>query len=107
MLLQDLFFCTIYEIIEGKGATYFGISGATTKILKAIIHDTREILPVSTIYPYTSHEALLNTPIGIPAVIGENGIEQVPKLNLTEEEMTQLENSADKLHQLYSSCPVK
>lgn len=96
-----------YEIIEGKGATYFGISGATTQILNAIIHDTREIFPVSTIYPHTEHAALSQTPIGIPAVIGEHGIEKVPKLNLTEAEMAQLEASAEKLFELYGSCPIK
>jgi L-lactate dehydrogenase len=96
-----------YDIIAGKGATYFGISAAATKLLNAILHDTREILPVSTVYPHTDHPALSGTPIGIPAVIGANGIERVPELHLGKEEIAKLETSAEKLHELYGSCPVK
>ena len=95
-----------YEIIEGKGATYFGISAATNCLLNAIIHDTKQILPVSTIYPYSDHKSLQNVPIGVPATIGANGVEQIMELQLTEEEFQKLRKSADKLCKLYGSCPI-
>jgi len=49
-----------YTIIAGKGATYFGIGAATIKLLKAVLNDTKEVLPVSTPYPFIENEALLN-----------------------------------------------
>jgi len=95
-----------YEIIDGKGSTYFGISAATISLLGAILHDSREIYPVSTIYPHSGHQSLSRTPIGVPAVIGAAGIDHVPRMNLTTEELKKLEKSADKLYALYDSCPL-
>jgi len=95
-----------YEIIKGKGATYFGISAAAASLLGAIIHDTKEIFPVSTTYPHAENDLLRKTPIGIPAVIGAEGIEQIFPLNLTDEETKKLEDSAKKLHDLYDVCPI-
>lgn len=96
-----------YSIIAGKGATYFGIGAATIKLLNAVINDTKEVLPVSTPYPYIQNPDLASTPIGIPAVIGANGIERVPKLPLTNDENQKLADSAQKLKELFNTCPIK
>lgn len=95
-----------YEIISGKGATYFGISAATTKLLNAILNDTHEIFPVSTIYPHSKNPYVLKTPLGIPAIICQEGIRGVPEIKLSEKETEQLEASAKKLQELYCSCPL-
>lgn len=90
-----------YAIIEGKGATYFGIGAATVKILNAILNNTHELLPVSTEYPHFENDDLRGTPIGIPAVIGSSGVESVPLQKMTADEMTKLESSTVKLRDLY------
>lgn len=95
-----------YEIIAGKGATYFGISAAATKLLNALLNDTHEVFPVSTIYPHTSDEAISKTPLGIPAIISQEGIKDVPEIKLSEKELLQLKKSAEKLQELYRSCPL-
>jgi len=96
-----------YNIIAGKGATYFGIGAATTKLLNAIINNTKELLPVSTPYPFIANERLIKTPIGVPAVIGATGILRTPEIKLSTEELKQLQASAEKLQQLFESCPIK
>lgn len=96
-----------YTIIAGKGATYFGIGAATIKLLNAVINDTKEMLPVSAPYPYLADKALQNTPLGIPAVIGKNGIERVPERKLNDDELEKLTLSAEKLNTLFGSCPIK
>ncbi|MCF7830975.1 hypothetical protein K9M41_03215 [Candidatus Gracilibacteria bacterium] len=96
-----------YDIIKGKGSTYFGISAASITLVNAILNNTQEIFPVSTVYPHRNHPALQNTPVGIPAILGANGIEEVPEFVLNDEEWQKLEQSAEKLDKLYASCPLK
>lgn len=91
-----------YEIIDGKGATYFGIAAATIKLLEAILHDTHEILAVSTPCPHLPDETLRQTPLGYPAVIGAAGILNIPKLDLPQNELTALTKSAQTLHDLHT-----
>lgn len=86
-----------YDIIEGKGATYFGIGASTIHILSAILNDTREVMPLSVNYPHFKDESLRKTPIGVPAVIGKAGIIDVPEIVLSDSEMTLLESSAKTL----------
>lgn len=86
-----------YDIIEGKGATYFGIGASTIHILSAILNDTREVMPLSVNYPHFKDESLRKTPIGVPAVIGKAGIIEVPEIVLSDSEMTLLESSAKTL----------
>lgn len=95
-----------YKIIAGKGSTYFGIAAVTIKLLNAVLNDTKELLPVSTIYPHTENATLKQVPLGIPAVIGQGGVERVPPLHLNGREQDLLEASAKKLLDLYKSCPL-
>ena len=74
-----------YEIIKGKGATYFGIASSTIHLIEAIINDSREIMPVSINYPYFTNETLRQTPIGMPAVIGKAGVVDIPRTILSEQ----------------------
>jgi len=90
-----------YEIIEGKGATYFGIGAATIKIVDAVLYDTNEIFPISTDYPYFENEALRDTPIGVLASVGADGVGDIGELRITEEELEKLSDSAEKLYSLY------
>ena len=91
-----------YDIIEGKGSTYFGVAAATVKLLNAIMHDTREIFPVSTSYPHFADSDLQRTPLGVPAVISQHGVEHIPPLQLDSEEKKKLTASAKKLTDLYT-----
>ena len=84
-----------YYIIERKGATFYGIATALTKIVQAILNDERTILPLSV---YLQGQYGLNDIyIGIPAVIGKNGISHIVELNLSKEEQELLELSANRL----------
>lgn len=95
-----------YTIINGKGATYFGIAGVAVKLLNAIINDTKELLPISTAYPWIEEETLQKIPLGIPAVIGSKGIEKVPQLHLSATEKQKLIASAQKIQGLFQSCQL-
>ncbi len=84
-----------YEIINRKKATYYGIGLALTKLIKAILNDENQILPVSTkLENEYKHKGLY---IGVPAVINSTGIREILELRLTEEEQAKFDYSWDTL----------
>ncbi|MFQ6832145.1 MAG: L-lactate dehydrogenase, partial [Butyricicoccus pullicaecorum] len=93
-----------YHIIEGKGATYYGIGMAVLRIARAIVRGERSVLPVSSVIQgrYGVDEICL----GLPSVLGKNGIETVLDLPLSYEERKRLESSAAKLRTLLDQMKI-
>lgn len=87
-----------YSIIEGKGATYYAIGMAVRRIAEAIVRDEHSVLPVSSLV--TGHYGVSEVCLGLPAVVGRNGVETVLDLPLSEEERWRLLSSAKKLRSL-------
>lgn len=81
-----------YHIIHYKGATCFAIGMALTRIVGTILQDQRSVLTVSTLLE--GEYGLNDVCLGIPCVVGKEGIIQVIEANLTAEEQSRLENSA-------------
>lgn len=84
-----------YKIIEKKGATYYAIALALARICDAILHDQRSILPVSSYL--TGYHGIEGVCLGVPSVVGRQGVEELVHLPLTEAEQGALQASADKL----------
>ena len=84
-----------YEIIERKGATYYGIGMAAAKIAEAVVRDSHTVAPVSV--SLSGEYGLKDLCLSIPAVIGRGGAEQVLEIGLAEEEMVRLKRSAGEL----------
>jgi len=84
-----------YEIINKKGATFYAIGLSVTKIVEAILRDKKCILPVSTLVNdyYDADDIYL----GVPCIIGRNGVEKVLKVKLDEEEIDNFNKSAEVL----------
>ena len=84
-----------YEIIERKGATYYGIAAATRRICESIVRDEHSILPVSTLAK--GHFGLNDLYISVPSLVGARGVEDILDVNLSDEERAALEKSAAAL----------
>ena len=84
-----------YEIIERKHATYYGIAMAVKRICEAIVRNEKSILPVSSLM--TGEYGLNDVVLSIPSVVGENGVEKVVPIGLSDDEMAELKKSADIL----------
>lgn len=84
-----------YEIIEAKGATYYAIAMAVKRIATAIVRDENTILPVSTLI--SGEYGLRDVCLGIPCIIGKNGVSNVLQIPLDDEERTRLFESAEKI----------
>jgi L-lactate dehydrogenase len=84
-----------YEIINKKGATFYAIGLSVTKIVEAILRDRKCILPVSTLVNdyYDADDIYL----GVPCIIGRNGVAKVLKVKLDEEEIDNFNKSAEIL----------
>ena len=87
-----------YKVIERKGATYYAIALAATRIVEAIIKNQHSVLPVSCYIE--NHYGLSDICLGIPAILGSNGIEKVLDIPLNAEESEKLTTSAKTLKQV-------
>ena len=76
-----------FQIIERKGATYYGIGMCLVRITNAIIENKNIILPVS------SYDKKHDICISTPAIVGIKGVQDIIDLPLTDEEQEKLTNS--------------
>jgi len=84
-----------YKIIEAKRATYYGIGMAMTRIVKAILGDENSVLTVSA--KLSGEYDSKNVFIGVPCIIGRNGVKEIVELSLTDEEKQKFFKSRDIL----------
>ena len=89
-----------YRIIEAKGATYYGIADSVRRIIAAIVNDEHTILPVSTML--SGEYGINEVCMGIPCIVGRNGIEQILEIPLDSEEKARLLSSARSLKEAIS-----
>ena len=87
-----------YEIIERKGATYYGIAMAVARISESILRDEHAVLPISVL-PRGEY-GLQNLALSLPTVVGHAGVEKVLEIPLSSEEHAALMASADQLHEV-------
>ncbi|HIX15615.1 MAG TPA: L-lactate dehydrogenase [Candidatus Hungatella pullicola] len=84
-----------YDIIEKKGATYYGVAMAVERIVECIIRDEHSILPVSVYLD--GLYGLKDICLSIPTVVGSKGAEKVLDIPLDLMEMGKLVYSSKEL----------
>lgn len=94
-----------YEIINRKGATYYGVATALARITKAILYDQNTVLPVSAYLDGEYGEKDIY--LGTPAVIDKDGIQKVVELPLDSREQEALINSASVLRETTANGMTK
>jgi L-lactate dehydrogenase len=88
-----------YTIIEGKGATWYGIGGGLARIVGAIAGDEQAVLSVSTVEP-----EVLGVPdvaLSLPRLVGAGGVSATLWPDLDPEETEKLRASAEILKTLF------
>ncbi|NGQ97498.1 L-lactate dehydrogenase [Brevibacillus sp. SYP-B805] len=90
-----------YQIIENKGATNYAIALALARICESILEDQKSILPVSCYLE--NYLGVSDVCLGVPAIIGKDGIEQIVSLPLSDTERELFQRSAGKLKELLTS----
>lgn len=89
--------------LYGSGSAYFAPSAAILQIVKAIINDTNEAIYVSVCLE--GEYGITGVSVGVPAKIGKNGISEIPKLDLTKEELLSLQKSAAAIKNSMKDLP--
>jgi len=82
-----------YEIIQGKGATYYGVGSAIAKIVSVILSDQRAILTVCT--PKDEIAGVKDVTLALPHLVGGEGILNSLQVPLTPNEENELKQSAE------------
>ena len=88
------------EIVEllGSGSAFYAPAAAIVEMVDAILLDQKRILPCAT---YLQGEYGINDLfVGVPIKLGAGGIEEIIQLNLTDEELADLENSANDVRNM-------
>ncbi len=89
-----------YQIIEGKGATYYGVGSALARIVHNILHDRRAIMTVCT--PEEEIAGVRRVTVSMPRLVGGGGILESFELPLDDEEQAALQASAGVIRQAIS-----
>jgi malate dehydrogenase len=75
---------TAAEVIALKGGTVYAPSNAVGEMVETILKDRKEMMPLSAYL--TGEYGVQGLCIGVPAILGRNGIEKIVELKLEEEE---------------------
>ena len=97
--IEDEVRTAAYKIIEAKQATYYGIGIALTRIVKAILGDENSVVTVSA--KLCGEYGAKDVFIGVPTIIGRNGVKEILELNLSEEEKEKFTKSVSVLQEAF------
>jgi L-lactate dehydrogenase len=93
-----------YSIIEGKGATHFGIASGIARVVRAVRGDERAVLTVSMLT--TGVEGLDEVSLSLPRIIGAGGVAHTFVPALSEQEREDLAASAQVLRDAAAGLDV-
>lgn len=87
----------------GNGSAYYAPAAALVEMAEAILKDQRRVLPAIA---YLDGEyGYSDMYFGVPVILGGNGIEEVIELQLTTEEQTALDKSAQSVRNVLDVLP--
>ena len=86
-----------YTIIEGKGATFYGIGAALSRLVRAILGDERAVFTVSSLTPEIL--GVESVSLSLPRVLGKGGVIATLHPSLETDEQDALRRSAELLKQ--------
>lgn len=89
-----------YEIIEAKGATYYGIGMAICRVARAILQDENSILTISA--RLCGAYGLDKVYVGNPCVVNKDGAVRRIELTLMNNEMKKFKESCELLDETFS-----
>jgi len=75
------------------GSAYYAPAAATVDMVCAILNDEKRVLPCAAWC--TGQYGVKDMFVGVPAVLGRNGVEKIVELQLTGSELAKLKKSAD------------
>ena len=87
-------------IIEGKGATYYGIGALTARLVEAVVRDQRGIYTVTATIPE------YGCSMALPRLLTGQGVGAVITPHMSPQEKQALEQSAEVLRSFARQLPA-
>ncbi|HEV7918046.1 MAG TPA: malate dehydrogenase [Solirubrobacterales bacterium] len=81
-----------------KGSAYYAPSAAAVEMVDAIIYDQKRVLPCAALCEGEYGQNGLF--VGVPVKLGAGGVEEIIEIDLTDDEKSQLDKSADAVKEL-------
>ncbi len=93
------------KVIQAKGATFYAIAASVLKLLKALLADTHTVLPLSTLI--RGEYGADNLCMGVPCVVGSNGVEKVVELPLSADDKALFDEKIASLTATYDALEIR
>ena len=92
------------KVIELKGATVHAPGNAISAILESVVRDRKQVIPVAT---YLDGEyGVSDVTLGVPAIIGQKGVEKIIELDLNDEEKQGFAKAVDSVKSAVSGIEI-
>jgi len=94
------------EIVKllGTGSAYFAPATSAIAMVESYLQDKREILPIAC--QLNGEYGVKDLYIGVPAVIGKNGVEKIVEIQLNSEEKIAFDKSVEAVRKLVSEIKL-
>jgi malate dehydrogenase len=92
------------EVISLKGATVFAPGNAIATMVEAILKNKKLVIPVSTLLE--GEYGVNDVCIGVPAVIGADGVEKIIELKLDSFEENIFNQGANSIKNAINALPI-
>jgi len=83
------------EVIKRKGATIYGPAVCIYRMVRAVVEDTKEEIPTSVVLQ--GEFGISDVAVGVPVILGKNGVEKIVEYDFGDEELQALKRSAEIL----------
>lgn len=90
-----------YKVIEGKGATNYAIGLSAARIVEAILRDESVILPVSSVL--TNYLGVSDVALSVPTIVNRQGAFKTVPMEMSANELTKFQASANALKAVIAS----
>lgn len=92
------------DVIKFKGATVYAPGNAVATMVESIVRDKKAVIPLSTYLDgqYGAKDVCM----GVPAVVGKNGIEKIIELPLNEFEQKEFADGVTNVKEAISVLPL-
>jgi malate dehydrogenase len=92
------------EVIAKKGATFYAPANGIARMIEAVKYDKRALLPVSTFLD--GEYGVSGIAIGVPVLLGKNGVEKIIEVPLVGKEKEMFEKGAASLKEAVASLQM-
>lgn len=93
-----------YEIIERKHATYYGIAMSVRRLCTAIMRDERAVMPISSLM--VGEYGIDDVCLSMPTVVGRDGVVCRVPIPMSEDEKSELMQSAAALKEVLAQVDL-